>query len=81
MPETHHTGWKENPWFDIVKCYVTWHLSDCVTNSKDGVDLVELVPVKCKLFFHTTHVRVVKVGSIQVIQKIHEAAKGEDEEV
>jgi hypothetical protein len=81
MHNTHHTAWKEDPRFHIVKSYIAWYLADCVSHSKDGIDLIELVPMESKLFFHSTHVRIIEIGPIQVVQEVHQTAESEDEEV
>jgi hypothetical protein len=40
------------PWFDIVECNITWYLSHGIANGKDGVDLIELVPLEVELLLH-----------------------------
>jgi len=50
-------------------------------NSEYGVDLIELVAFETQLFSHARHIRIVEVCAIKIVQKVHETAECEDEEV
>ena len=78
---TYHACREEVPGLDVVQGNVAGHLSDRVANCEDGVDLVELIALEVQLFPHTRHIGVVQIGSVKVVEEVHEAAKGEDEEV
>jgi hypothetical protein len=78
---TYHARWEENPRFHIVQQNVARHLANRVSDSKDGIDLVELIPLEAQLFSHPRNIRIVQVRAVQVVDEVHEAAKGKDEEV
>jgi hypothetical protein len=78
---TYHACRKEVSRLDVVKCNITRHLSDRVTNRKDRVDLVELIALEVQLFPHARDIGIVQVGSIKVVEEIHKTAKCEDKKV
>jgi hypothetical protein len=43
--------------------------------------LIELVAFEAQFFPHTRNVRIVEIGAIKVVQKVHETAESKDEEV
>lgn len=50
-------------------------------DSKNGVDLIELVSLEAQLFPHARNIRIVEVCAIKIVQKVHETAESKDEEV
>jgi hypothetical protein len=56
---TRHAGWKEVSWFDIVQSNVAGHLSNSISNRKNGVDLIELVSSEAQLFSHARYIGII----------------------
>jgi hypothetical protein len=56
-------------------------LSDGIADCEDGVDLVELIALKVQLFPHTRNICVVQIGSIKVIEEVHQATECEDKKI
>ncbi len=42
-----------------------------VPNREDGVDLIILVSYEAQLFFHSTHIGVCEIRSIEIIGEVH----------
>ena len=50
-------------------------------NSKHCIDLIELISFETQLFFHPTHICILKIRTIKIIHEIHQTAEGQDEEI
>jgi hypothetical protein len=46
-----------------------------------GVDLVQLVALEIEVLSHPAHVGIVEVHAVEVIDPVHQTAKGQDDEV
>lgn len=79
--KTNHACWEKVSRLDVVQRDVTGNLANCIPYSKDCIDLVQLIPFEIEIFPHPRHVSIVEVAPVEVIQKIHETAEGQDKSV
>lgn len=70
----YHACREEETRLDIVERNITRYLPDSVSDSKNRVNLVQLIAMKVQLFPHSGHIGIIKVCSIQIVQKIHKTA-------
>lgn len=49
--------------------------------SKDGGYLGQLIALKIEVFFHARDIGLGQVGAVKVVEEIHEAAEGQNEEI
>lgn len=45
------------------------------------VDLIELVALEVEVLLHSTDVGIVEVHAVEIIDPVHQTAKGQDDEV
>lgn len=62
--KSYHARGKEDSRLNIVKCNVAGHLTNRVSDSEDGIDLVELVSSEAQFFSHPGDVGIVQITSI-----------------
>ena len=81
MCDTDHACTEEVSWLDVVQRNVARHLSDCISNSEDSVNLIELISLEVQLFSHARDVCIIEVGPVEIVEEVHQAAEGKDEEI
>lgn len=78
---THHATWKEYTRLDVVQCDITRYLSDGVSHGEHRVDQIQLIPLEIEVLLHARDVRICQVGTVKIVEKVHQAAEGQDKKV
>jgi hypothetical protein len=56
-------------------------LANCVSDGKDGIDLIKLVSSEAQFLAHSRDVCIRQITSIQVVEKVHKTTESQDEEI